>query len=116
MAAAGNATLTLITASGKTVTIDVYLPDAAATVCTFNPTGPAGTASPSTLRIPENARIYDISTAAVTTATSAVFVINSGLVNGGVIRWANQLNTLANRQKLNIPVRAGDFIGLNQTT
>lgn len=115
MAAAGNATLTILTRKG-TKTIDVYLPDAAATLATFNPTGPAGTTSPNTIRMPDAGIIYDISTAAVTTATSAVFVINSGLVNGGVIRWANQAASNPNRQKLKIHFEKGDFIGLNQTT
>lgn len=113
--AAQNATLTLLTRGG-TKTIDVYLPDAAGTLGTFNPTGPAGTTSPSTFRVPESGIIYDISVAASTTATSAVFVINSGVVNGGVVRWANQLAANPNRQKLKIPVKAGDFVGLNQTT
>jgi hypothetical protein len=113
--AAQNATLTLETPVG-TKTVDVYLPDAAGTIATFNLTGPAASTSPTTFRTPTAGRIIDVSVAASTTATSAVFTLNSGLVNGGVVRWANQLNTLSSRQKLNIPFNAGDFIGLNQTT
>lgn len=109
-------TLTLIGKSGRTYVIDVYLPDAAGTVATFNPTGNAASTSPSTFRVPEDAVIHDLSVAASPTATSAVFQVNSGAVSGGAIRYANQLNSLVARQKLKIPVRAGDFIGLNQYT
>ena len=108
--AAQNGTLTLVGASGRVYTVDCYLPDAAGNQWTFNPNGAAASTSPNTYRIPENCVIYDFSVAASPTATGSVFYNNSGAITGGVIRHANQLNTLANRQKLKIPLRSGDII------
>ena len=114
--AAQQGTLTLIGKSGRTYSIDVHFPDAAGTICCFNATGNAASTSPTTFRVPEPCIIVDISIAASPTATSAVFQVNSGSINGGAIRYANQLDSLVNRQKLSIPVNAGDFVGLNQYT
>jgi len=109
--AAQQATLTLLGAqSGKTYSIDVHAPDAAGTQLTFNPSGAAASTSPSNFRVPENCYIVDMAIAASPTATGVVMFNNSGAVNGAALRWANQLVTLANRQKLKIPLRAGDII------
>ena len=63
--AAQNASLTLYgLKSNRTFVVDVYAPDAAATILTFNPTGPAGATSPTTFRVPEDVVIKDISVAA----------------------------------------------------
>jgi len=107
--AAQNGTMTLVGKSGRTYTVDLYIPDAVATQLTFNPTGLAASTSPSNLRIPEDCIIYDISGVAPT-AVGFTISVNSGVVNGGVLRWANQLATLSNRQKLKIPLKAGDII------
>lgn len=109
--AAENGTLTAIGKSGRTYTVDFYCPDATGTLVTFNASGLAGSASPSTWRTPEDVVINDVSIATGTTCVGATLTINQALANGGAIRWANQLNTLANRQKLALGVRAGDFIG-----
>lgn len=111
--AAQAGTLTLVSPK-RTWTVDLYLPDAVATFLTFNPTGLAASTSPATYRIPENCVIYDVSVGAAPTAVGAALQVNSGAVNGGTIRWANQLATLANRQKLQIPLNAGDFITFTQ--
>ncbi len=111
--AAQNGTLTLIGKSGRTYTVDIYIPDAVNTQLTFNPSGAAASTSPSTFRVPEDCVIYDISGAAPT-ATGFVMYNNSGAVSGGALRWANQLATLSNRQKLKIPLRAGDIISALQ--
>ena len=97
--------------SKRTYIVDFYAPDAAATLLTFNPTGAAGAASPSTYRVPEDVLIRDFSIAASPTATNVALNINGSVIVGGVIRWANVLNTLPFRVPINIPVRAGDFIG-----
>lgn len=113
--AAQNATLLLYgIASKRTYTVDVYAPDAAGTLLGFNPTGAAGSASPTTYRVPEDVVIKDISVAASPTATNFTINVNGNVIVGGVIRWANQLNSLPFRTPLNIPVRAGDFIGGTQ--
>lgn len=102
--------------TGDTKTIDLYIPDATGTALSFNPAGLAASTSPSTFRIPQDAnyRIIDISIGTAPTAVGAVLTVNQGVVNGGTVRWANQLQTLANRQKLSVPVNAGDFIGYTQ--
>jgi hypothetical protein len=107
--AAQNGTMTLIGKSGRTYTVDLYIPDAVATQLSFNPTGLAAATSPTNLRIPEDCIIYDVSGAAPT-AVGFTISVNSGVVNGGTLRWANQLATLSNRQKLKIPLKAGDII------
>ena len=114
--AAQQATLTLVGKSGRTYSIDVHAPDAASTQLCFNPSGAAASTSPSTMRVPEDCVIHDISIAASPTATGAVLYNNSGAILGGTIRWANQLDSLANRQKLKIPLRQGDIISGLQFT
>ena len=112
--AAQQGTLVLQGASGRIYTVDLYLPDAVATKLPFNSAGGAVSTSPTTYRIPENCNIVDISVAASPTATGAFLSCNSGVVNGGAIRWSNQLATLANRLKMKIPLRQGDFIEYTQ--
>ena len=112
--AAQQATLTLVGKSGRSYAIDVHAPDAAATQLCFNPSGAAASTSPNTLRVPEDCVITDISIAASPTATGAVLYRNSGSIIGGAIRWANQLDSLVNRQKLRIPLNAGDFLSAVQ--
>lgn len=110
--AAQNASMTLYgLKSNRTFVIDVYAPDAAGTILTFNPTGAAASTSPTTFRVPEDVVIKDISIAASPTATNVTLSINGSVITGGVVRWANQLNTLPFRVPLQIPVKAGDFIG-----
>ena len=100
--------------TGRVFTVDLYVPDATATKIGFNPAGLAASTSPTTYRVPENCNIVDISIAAAPTAVGAALTVNSGVVNGGAIRWSNQLATLANRLKQKIPLRAGDFIEYTQ--
>lgn len=97
--------------SKRTYIIDFQAPDAVATLLTFNPTGAASATSPSSYRVPEDVLIRDMSIAASPTATNVALNINGSVVVGGIVRWANVLNTLPFRVPLNIPVRAGDFIG-----
>ena len=111
--AATAGTLTLLGKSGRTYAIDLYIPDSISTLLTFNPNGLATATSPSTYRVPEDCSIIDVSGAAPT-AVGFNVQVDSGAVNGGSLRWANQLATLVNRQKLNIGVRAGSFISALQ--
>ena len=110
--AAQNATLVLLgLRTGKTYSVDVYAPDAAGTLLTFNSSGPAASTSNTSYRAQEDCLIRDINVAASPTATNFTFTLNGNVVAGGVVRWANQLNTLPNRPIYAIPVRAGDFLG-----
>lgn len=100
--------------SGKVYTVDMYIPDATGTKIGFNPAGLAGTSSATSYRIPENVYIVDVSIGTAPTAVGASLAVNSAVMNGGAIRWANQLQTLATRLKLKIPLNAGDFIEYTQ--
>ncbi len=109
--AATAGTITLLGASGRTYSIDAYIPDATGTLLTFNQAGLATSTSQPTFRLPENATIIDFSTGTAPTAVGVVLQADSAPIIGGALRWANQLQTLANRQKLNIGVKAGTFLG-----
>jgi len=114
MAASAGSLIVLGLRTGKTYLVDVYIPDATGTLLTFNPSGLAGTASSSTYRAPEDAIIVDIATATAPTAVGGAFTLNGNAIAGGAFRWATQLSTNPNRNKLAIPVKSGDFIGATQ--
>lgn len=101
-------------ASGSTFTVDLYVPDAVATLLAFNPAGLAASTSPSDFRAPEKCVVVDITTAAAPTAVGGTFKRNSAVVNGGTFRWADRLNTLSNRAPLAIVFDKGDFISVLQ--
>lgn len=109
--AATAGTLTLLGKSGRTYSVDTYIPDAVSTQICFNSAGLASSTSQTTFRVPEDATIIDYSIGTAPTAVGVVLQADSAPIIGGALRWANQLQTLANRQKLQIGVRAGSFIG-----
>lgn len=112
--AASAGTLILVGKSKRTYSIDLYVPDAVATSVTFNAAGLAASTSPASFRVPEDCMIIDASIAAAPTAVGASLAVNGAVANGGTLRWANQLATLANRSKLAVPIRGGDFISYTQ--
>lgn len=112
--AAQNGTLVLVGQSGRTYTVDLYLPDAVSTFLGINPSGLASASSPTTWRAPEPCLIKDISIGASPTAVGSIFQLNNANQNGGTVRWANQLASLPNRMKLNLPVIQGDFVSFLQ--
>jgi len=112
--AANAGTIVLLGASGRTYTVDAYVPDTVATFLALNSSGLAATTSPTTWRAPENVTLKDISIAAAPTAVGAILQANNANVNGGTIRWANQLAANPNRMKLNVNIRAGDFVSFLQ--
>ena len=99
--------------SGKTYTIDCYVPDATATFITFNPSGLAASTSPNHFTTLEPCTVVDISGAAPT-AVGGVFQVGDATLNNATFRWANQLATLANRMKLRIPLPGGVQISILQ--
>jgi hypothetical protein len=107
--AASNGTL-VIACKSKVFSIDVYTPDATGTFLTFNPTGLAGSTSPTQLVIPEDGVIVDYVQVAAPTAVGFNVQLDSASQPGATLRHANQLCTLANRQKLAIPVRRGQIL------
>jgi len=112
--AASNATLICVGKSGQTYSVDAYVPDAVATNITFNPSGLAASTSTTYWKAPEDVVITDWIAVAAPTAVGAIFTLTGAIYTGKVIRHANQLCTLANRAKLNIPVRAGEQLGALQ--
>ena len=100
--------------SGRTITVDCSIPDAVATLITFNATGLSATTSPATYIVPQDAVITDFSLTTAPTATGAIIKINSGIVNGGAMRYSNRLATLSKRMDLAIPVKAGDQLSMLQ--
>lgn len=107
-------TIVMVGKSGRTYAVDVFIPDAVATLITFNPAGLAVSTSPDNYRVPEDCIIVDITTAAAPTAKGGALKVNSGVVNGGTFRWADRLNTLATRARFNVPIRQGDFVSILQ--
>ncbi len=105
--AASAGVMKLIGASGRTYTVDIYIPDAVATFLTWNPQGLAGTGSPTFWILPESATIVDISTSAAPTAVGFTLQGNGASIAGGVCRWTNQLSTNTNRIPLNVPLSKG---------
>jgi len=62
--AAQNGTVTMVSKTGRTYLVDVYLPDGAGGFWTFNPTSTAASTSPTQFRVPENVVLTDLSIAA----------------------------------------------------
>ena len=112
--AASAGTIVLVGKSGRIYSIDLYIPDAVATLLTFNTAGLASSTSPNSYRTPEDCVLVDVTTATAPTAVGAALKVNSGVVNGGTFRWADRLNTLSTRAKFAVPIKAGDFISLLQ--
>jgi len=112
--AATAGTLVLVGKSGRTYNVDLYIPDAVATAVTFNPAGLAASTSPATYRVPEDVIIQDLSIGTAPTAVGCALAVNGAVANGGTFRWANQLQTLANRIKVRLAVSKGDFVSFTQ--
>lgn len=112
--AANAGTIVLIGKSGRTYTIDAYVPDAVSTFLGLNSSGLSSSTSPTTWRAPEPCKIVDISIGAAPTAVGAILQLNNANANGGTVRWANQLAANPNRMKLNLYVAQGDFVSFLQ--
>lgn len=108
--AASNATLQISYPDGTADSVDVYTPDAVATNAGFNTTGLAASTSSTTLRITKNGMITYYSQVAAPTAVGFVLLRNSSPIAGSAFRFANFLNTLPDKQKIRVPVFAGDLI------
>ena len=100
--------------SGRIFSVDLYIPDAVATLLTFNTAGLAASTSPSSYRVPEDCVLLDVTTATAPTAVGGALKVNSGIVNGGTFRWADRLNTLSTRAKFAVPIKSGDFVSILQ--
>ena len=78
---------------------------------TFNPAGAAVAGSLPYWKTPEDVTVYDFSIATGTACVGCFFNDAGAVINGSVIRYANQLNTLAKRGTLAIKANAGALFG-----
>lgn len=108
--AASNGTLVIMGRSGRKYEIDAYVPDATGTNLTWNMTGLAASTSQAQLVIPEDGAITEFITVAAPTAVGFCFILDSANVQGGTVRHANVLSSLATRVTQLIPVRNGQIL------
>lgn len=102
--------------SGRTYTVDAYVPDATATFLTLNGSGIAATTTGTHWTAPasEDCTLVDISIGTAPTAVGAILQLNDANQNGATIRWANQLAANPNRMKLAIGIPSGAQISFLQ--
>jgi len=112
--AASNATFIFIGKSGQTYSVDAYVPDATGTKLTFNPSGLAASTSTDYWKAPEACVLSDVIVVAAPTAVGATLTLSGALYTGKTFRHANQLASLPNRAKMNIPIPAGEQVGALQ--
>lgn len=99
--------------TGGGYNVDCYVPDAVATLWTFDSGAGAASTSESFYIFPEDVMIYDVSMAGAPTATRGRFCGN-GIPSGNIMAYANQLYSLNNRPKINVKVKAGHRLSIVQ--
>lgn len=109
--AATAGTFVFVGKSGQTYSVDTYIPDATGSLLTFSPSGLSTTTSPVYWKAPEPCSLVDVSIGTAPTAVGCILTLTGASYIGKTLRWANQLQTLANRIKLNIPIPAGEQVG-----
>lgn len=111
MAAQAGSALILGLETGKTYSLDLYLPDAVATKVGISTNGIAASTSDTQWFAPEKCVIKDVSIHTGQTAVAHQVLINSVPLAGGILRNANFLDSLSFRPKLNIPIERGQWLG-----
>jgi hypothetical protein len=112
--AAQNGNFVFQSADGKqTYCVDAYIPDATGTKICFNGSGLSASTSDTYWQAPEDVYLVDISGVAPT-AVGAILTFTGSIQSGHTFRWANQLATLATRQKHKVFVPAGTQFGALQ--
>jgi len=109
--AAQNGTLLFDAGSLGRLSVDLYLPDAAGGLATFNSSGAAASTSPSTWIAPVDCVLIDMTATASPTATAISLNRNGATINGGVLRFAQQLAANPNRPAHRIGFKKGDQLG-----
>lgn len=100
--------------TNRTYSIDVYFSDIVGGLANFDSGGGASAASDTFYIAPENIRMTDFSIKTGMTDTTKIAIVSNGVQTGNRLRYANFVNTLANRIDVNIPFRAGSKIGFIQ--
>jgi len=103
-----------ITDGRSNITLDVYLSDVANGAANFDSGVSAGASSETFYKCPMNGKIVDFSILTGMTDTTCVRPTINGSPLKSVIRFANHLTTYSQRPALNIPIAAGENLGLVQ--
>lgn len=113
-AAPQSGTLVFAGSSGTNYFVDCYLSDVVAAQGNFDSGGGSGAASETFWTAPENVMLVDFSIVTGLTDTTNGRLTANGRPLQSVIRWANHLNTLATRPRLNTGFAAGTRVGIIQ--
>jgi len=114
MAAAPQYATLVISNGNSSINVDMYLSDVANAAVNFASGGAAGATSETFFKSPIGGRIVDFAIATGMTDTTAARITIDGSPTKSIVRYANHLNSLNNRPMLNIPIRAGENIGMVQ--
>jgi len=114
MAAAPQYATMVISNGSAAINVDVYCSDVANGLCNFDSGASSSATSQNFFKSPISGKIVDFTILTGMTDTTAGRIIINNSPTKSVIRWANQLNTLATRPVLNIPINAGENIGIIQ--
>ena len=108
-------TLMFLGASGRTYAVDVYISDVANGQVNFDNGSGASSTSLTYYKAPEQMKLYDFSVATgLTDTTNMLFTSDGAQIAGSRVRYANFVNTLANRPTLSLTFRQGSNIGALQ--
>lgn len=107
-------TITIMGQGGASISVDVYFSDVANALANFDAGAGAGSTSETFFKCPINGVIVDFSVVTGLTDTTRGRVTINGSPSKSILRWGNHTNTINNRPKPNIPVYAGENIGIVQ--
>lgn len=107
-------TITIAAQGGTSISVDVYFSDVVNAAATFDSGAGAGTTSESFYKCPISGIITDFSVVTGLTDTTRGRVTVNGSPTKSILRWGNHTNTINNRPKPNIPIYAGENLGLVQ--
>ncbi len=108
-------TLTFLgVATGRNYTKDIYISDVSQGLVNFSSGGVASATSETFWTPPELVVLVDFSILTGLTDTEVLQISADSVPTGDVLRYANHLNTLNSRPRLNIPFQAGQRVSANQ--
>jgi len=107
-------TFTILTGGGSSISVDAYFSDVANALANFDAGAGAGSTSETFYKIPADGVIIDFAVVTGLTDTTRGRVTINGSPTKSILRWGNHVNTINNRPKPNIPVRAGENLGIVQ--
>jgi len=107
-------TITIAGAGGTSISVDVYFSDVANALANFDAGAGAGSTSETFYKCPINGIIVDFSVVTGLTDTTRGRVTINGSPTKSILRWGNHVNSINNRPKPNIPIYAGENLGIVQ--